>query len=536
MNDDDRTAGDPQRPRLDGETLMELFGGFLRTINPTLVDGFEAYLRQFVERKSLEGSRQGVSGEDPHDITETTDKNNSKFASEEVKADLVAKGIEAVEVHRLHSRKKGHYDMVLVKITKNDRQHDIFQIKEVCHLHGVRAEYPRAHGLGAAVLPLPRQRPYTADVHCTPQTPTKTKESARPRWYPHTTTQNTQQHTHTATHRQIQRRSDEQPLSRSLEDGYRHRHPQTGENTTDPTSYRPISLLSTLGKLYEKVVLTRIQTWCNEEDILIQEQFGFRARHSCVHQVHRIVEHVLDGFSRLNGLKTGAIFLDVSKAFDGVWHSGLIYKLYQLGIPDRLLHLVADFLSNRLFRYRVESTLSAPHPIRAGVPQGSALSPLLYSLYTNDIPHTPLVELALFADDTALYFTHHTDTVIHKHLQRATNALAYWCKLWRIEVNPDKSSATIGFHPTNTHHRNMRHITLNNTPKHFTTHTKYLGVTLDYKMSFREHIAKVKEKAQFVSADWGPCSAKKAKYPPGTNCYQTDFFIRLPSLYIPGGA
>lgn len=106
-----------------------------------------------------------------------------------------------------------------------------------------------------------------------------------------------------------------------------------------------------------------------------------------------------DGFPKV----TVAVFFDVAKAFDRVWHSGLIYKLYQLGVPDRLVRLVHDYLSHRSFRFRYEGTLSSPRPIRAGVPQGSVLAPMLYTAYTNDISIPSEVKLALFADDTALY-------------------------------------------------------------------------------------------------------------------------------------
>lgn len=149
--------------------------------------------------------------------------------------------------------------------------------------------------------------------------------------------------------------------------------PKPGKPKSDPASYRPISLLNVFGKIYEKLIYKRLKDYAEAKSLIPDEQFGFRTEHSCIQQVHRIVEHLSAGFQR--GSMTGALFFNIAKAFDKVWHNDLIYKLYQLGVPDRLVLILRDFLSNRTFRYRIEGALSSPHPIRAGVPQGSVLSP-----------------------------------------------------------------------------------------------------------------------------------------------------------------
>jgi hypothetical protein len=104
-------------------------------------------------------------------------------------------------------------------------------------------------------------------------------------------------------------------------------------------------------------------------------------------------------------MSTAAVFLDIEKAFNTTWHPGLLYKLAKLQFSNSLIKLISSFLSQRKFRVSVEGKLSTPRYMQAGMPQGSVLSPTVYNLYINDTPKTPVVNLALFADDTCLYAT-----------------------------------------------------------------------------------------------------------------------------------
>ncbi|GBP79378.1 Probable RNA-directed DNA polymerase from transposon BS [Eumeta japonica] len=166
-----------------------------------------------------------------------------------------------------------------------------------------------------------------------------------------------------------------------------------------PGSYRPISLLSGLGKIYERILKSRLSEYLFSKGLIINEQFGFRPNHSCPQQALRLVEYITEDFKTKK--RTVAVFFDVAKAFDRVWHAGLIYKLYQLNVPDRLILIIHHYLTDKHFMFRHENTPSTRRLIRAGVPQDSTLSLLLYSAYTNDIPRPSAgVQLALFADDT----------------------------------------------------------------------------------------------------------------------------------------
>ncbi|CAK1583179.1 unnamed protein product [Parnassius mnemosyne] len=257
-----------------------------------------------------------------------------------------------------------------------------------------------------------------------------------------------------------------------------------------------------MGKLFERVIQSRMRRHLFPTDgdpLIIPHQFGFRAKHSCPQQVHRIVEYVLSGLYPRRE-KTIAVFFDIAKAFDRVWHEGLIFKLYKIGLSDRLVRLVASYLQHRTFRFRYEGTLSPPRPIKAGVPQGSVLAPLLYILYTNDVPiPSNGVQLSLFADDTALYFKSRLSSHARNKLQKSVDDLGDWFQKWRIDVNPEKSSAVQFDFKRRRHkiNKNIPQIRMLRTPVPWHTSTKYLGVTLDYRLTFEPHVKRVTQLARF---------------------------------------
>jgi hypothetical protein len=114
----------------------------------------------------------------------------------------------------------------------------------------------------------------------------------------------------------------------------------------------------------------------------------------------RLMDHVTLNFN--NKMSMAAVFLDIERAFDTTWHSGLIYKLSKLEFLASFIKLIGSFLSQRKFRVSVDGEMSTPMIMQAGVPQGSVLSPSLFNMYINDAPQTRSVHLALFADNTCL--------------------------------------------------------------------------------------------------------------------------------------
>ncbi|GFV88249.1 probable RNA-directed DNA polymerase from transposon BS [Trichonephila clavipes] len=171
-------------------------------------------------------------------------------------------------------------------------------------------------------------------------------------------------------------------------------NPAINTQTQAPVALPP----NNLSKIAEHIILNRINKFINDTNFLNPNQYGFTRQLSTYHPLVRLTEKISAGFQR--GRSTGAVFLDIQKAFDRVWISGLIYKLIINHFPVPLIPIINSYLVNRTFKVRVNNTLSLPHNVTIGVTQGSLLGPVLLNVYLNDIPSHPQTMLNLYADDT----------------------------------------------------------------------------------------------------------------------------------------
>ena len=249
----------------------------------------------------------------------------------------------------------------------------------------------------------------------------------------------------------------------------------------------------------------------DEQEIIPEVQHGFRPKHSSVHQLMRVVEKINGGFSLK--LSTGAIFLDVAKAFDKVWHVGLVHKLLKGGVPLPMCKLLYSYLQNRFFRVRSEGELSSTRPIAAGVPQGSILGPLLFTCYTADIPipEDRRAQIALYADDTAVSYTSANPKLITTKLQQMCEILEKWFGKWRISINPTKSAAVLFTRRPGKKNRNVGSVKMFGEKIPWVSETRYLGLILDERLTWKPHIEHVRNKALGGMAALRPITGRRSK-------------------------
>ncbi|ERL93526.1 hypothetical protein D910_10815 [Dendroctonus ponderosae] len=211
-----------------------------------------------------------------------------------------------------------------------------------------------------------------------------------------------------------------------------------------------------------------------------------------------------------NRCSTGVVCLDIEKAFDKVWHEGLIWKLlYTHKLPLAFVQWVASYLQKRKFFTLLNKIKSSIRDIKAGVPKGSPLFPILYNLYTADVPKNPPTNLALFADDTCFYYSNRNIKYVISPLQRHLNIFQEWADTWKIKVNTEKTKAMIILKqkpPINT-----PKLMLNNTEIPLSKSLKYLGVIIDSKLNFIEHINKIITKGSQTAGILYPLLNQKSK-------------------------
>ena len=175
--------------------------------------------------------------------------------------------------------------------------------------------------------------------------------------------------------------------------------PKPGKDLTKPTSYRLISLLPAMGEIFERIVASRLSTFLEKSNNFDENQAGFRKKRSTLDQLFKLSQSVSTALKKRK--KAVGVFLDVEKAFDAVWIEGLKYKL---SIPTKMIRLLSSFLTNRHLRVHQDNAVSNKIQLKAGTPQGSALSPLLFIFYVNDTPKPPPgVLISKFADDMAAW-------------------------------------------------------------------------------------------------------------------------------------
>ena len=211
-----------------------------------------------------------------------------------------------------------------------------------------------------------------------------------------------------------------------------------------PSNYRPVSLLSNLGKIQERIIFKHLYNHLYSNNLLYKYyQSGFRPGHSTTYQLIDIFHHICQSFDAKQHSRM--IFCDISKAFDKVWHRGLLFKLRQNGIKGNLLTWISNYLTDRKQKVQINSATSPLLTVNAGVPQGSVLGPLLFLVYVNDIAENLLSLVRLFADDSSLFFSATNLKDIEGNINHDLAFIASWAKKCLVDFNPIKTVAMFFF-------------------------------------------------------------------------------------------
>ena len=260
-------------------------------------------------------------------------------------------------------------------------------------------------------------------------------------------------------------------------------------DTNDVNNYRPISLLSSISKPLERHVHHHLSFFVESNKLLHVHQSGFRKHHSCETALCRIVDSWLH---EINSSKAvGVIFIDLTKAFDLINHKILIQKLRLYGMDENTIMFFTSYLLHRTQSVYARGIISSEKCVPCGVPQGSILGPLLFSLYINDLPLSiQSVVCDLFADDTSLHYASHSIDEINHFLNKSMKSVEFWCETNDMLVHPDKTESMLLCTRQKRQTIKVTKLKLfykNSIIKQVTKH-KLLGVVIDENLLWQEHI------------------------------------------------
>lgn len=263
-------------------------------------------------------------------------------------------------------------------------------------------------------------------------------------------------------------------------------------NKLDPGNYRPISVLPTLSKIFEKILHNRLSEFLTSINFLYEKQYGFRPKSNTLTATNDLVTSIkLTIDSKKIAL---GIFIDLKKAFDTVSHQILLSKLKNLGITGAAYKIFESYLTDRYQIVRIDGHQSVPQLITYGVPQGSILGPLLFLTYINDIHEIGLKgDITLYADDTSLFYTGDDIISLVEQAQDDLEVLHTWLQTNLLTINTAKTNYII-FTAKNKTIKNYKPLTINDQPINEVKEEKYLGLILDSQLSWKPHINNIRSK------------------------------------------
>ncbi len=265
------------------------------------------------------------------------------------------------------------------------------------------------------------------------------------------------------------------------------------KNRGDITSYRPISLTTTICKIFEKMIVARLTWYLEKNNLLNANQAGFRKNCSTCDPIVRLQHEAKLAVD--SGNITVAVMIDFSKAFDLLWIDGLLLKMLKLNITGNMYNWIKNFLSRRKCMVKVGNSYSYEYITENGTPQGSSLSPILFLIMVNDFPQlSQFTSDAFFADDCNLWRSGKNIQQITFHLQKDLDIISKWCSDWGFYINLEKTTGIIF---TNKHiDPNSIILTIQNKRIKFQNTCKMLGIFLDKGLTWKPHIDYLADKSK----------------------------------------
>ena len=258
------------------------------------------------------------------------------------------------------------------------------------------------------------------------------------------------------------------------------------------SSYCPIALTSTIGKLLERLIVNRLSWWLEAKWLLSPWQAGFRKRRCTTDQCLRLSQFVSHGFQSTNKERTVLMLFDYSKAYDTVWRTGLLQKMLDIGVPLHFVQWTTAWLTNRIARVQLNGVTGRCRTFKVGLPQGSVLSPLFFVLYINDLlgNFSESTMVSAYADDLALACRGRKKEDVALRMQAEVDKVVSWSQQARLTLNAAKCEVAF-FSLDNAEAQWRPQITINGVPPSCIPSPTFLGVTYDRRMTFGTQVKKV---------------------------------------------